>query len=84
MIHTRKPRIGIIGMGHFIYWPQFDGLLDELKKKQTEFGRYFSDNVETIDLGYADDIDSSFVCLKKALAADLDALFVVMSTYVTS
>ena len=84
MIHTRKPRIGIIGMGHFIYWPQFDGLLDELKKKQTELGRYFSDNVETIDLGYADDIDSSFVCLKKALAADLDALFVVMSTYVTS
>ena len=84
MIHTRKPRVGIIGMGHFIYWPQFDGLLDELKKKQTELAGYFSDNVETIDLGYADDIDSSFVCLKKALAADLDALFVVMSTYITS
>lgn len=84
MIHTRKPRVGIIGMGHFIYWPQFDGLLDELKKKQTELAGYFSDNVETIDLGYADDIDSSFICLKKALTADLDALFVVMSTYITS
>ena len=30
MVHTRKPRIGIIGMGHFIYWPQFDGLKEEL------------------------------------------------------
>ena len=84
MIHTRKPRIGIIGMGHFIYWDQFDGLLEELKKKQVELAGYFSDRVETIDLGFADDIDSSYVCLKKALASDLDALFIVMSTYITS
>lgn len=84
MLHTRNARIGIIGMGHFIYWPQFDGLLDELKKKQLELAGYFSDKVETIDLGYADDIDSSYICLKKALASDLDALFIVMSTYITS
>lgn len=84
MIHTRKARIGIIGMGHFIYWPQFDGLLDELKQKQVGLSGYFSDNVETIDLGFADDIDSSYACLKKALASDLDALFIVMSTYITS
>ncbi len=84
MLHTRNARIGIIGMGHFIYWPQFDGLLDVLKEKQKKLAGYFSDNVETIDLGYADDIDSSYVCLKKALASDLDALFIVMSTYITS
>ncbi len=84
MIHTRKTRIGIVGMGHFVYWPQFDGLLDELKKKQQDFATYFTDLSETVDLGYADDIDSAYVCLKKALAADLDALFIVMSTYITS
>ncbi len=32
MLHTRKPRIGIIGMGHSVYWAQFDGLLDELRE----------------------------------------------------
>ncbi|MCQ2385480.1 MAG: L-fucose/L-arabinose isomerase family protein [Clostridia bacterium] len=84
MKHTRKPRIGIIGMGHFVYWPQFDGLLEELKKKQKVFKTYFSDRSELIDLGYADEIDSATLCLKKALASDLDALFIVMSTYVTS
>lgn len=84
MIHTRKARIGIVGMGHFIYWPQFDGLLDELKQKQVEFAGYFSGQSEIIDLGYADDIDSSYVILKKAMAQDLDALFIVMSTYITS
>ena len=84
MKHTRKPRIGIIGMGHFIYWPQFEGLKEELMQKQRDFRRYFSDNVDLIDLGYADDIDTSFACLKKALADDIDALFIIMSTYITS
>ncbi|MGM9682711.1 MAG: hypothetical protein ACI3XQ_03845 [Eubacteriales bacterium] len=84
MLHTRKARIGIIGMGHFIYWPQFDGLLDELKQKQEGLKGYFSDRSELIDLGYADEIDSAMLCMKKAQAADLDALFIVMSTYTTS
>ena len=84
MKHTRPPRIGIIGMGHFIYWPQFDGLKQELMKKQQTFRSFFSDESSVIDLGFADDIDSSFACLKKAQAEDLDALFIIMSTYITS
>ena len=84
MKHVRKPRIGIIGMGHFVYWPQFDGLLNELKEKQKALTAFFSDSVETVDIGYADDIDSAFVALKRAIAEDIDALFIVMSTYITS
>ena len=84
MIHTRKPRVGIIGMGHFIYWPQFDGLLDELKQKQVDFAGFFSDSVEVIDLGFVDDVDSSMIALKRAKTEDLDALFIIMATYITS
>ncbi len=84
MRHTRKPRIGIVGMGHYIYWPQFDGLLNELKGKQKSFADYFSKAVDVIDLGFADDIDSAFITMKKAQGSDLDALFIVMSTYITS
>lgn len=84
MIHTRKPRIGVMGMGHYIYWPQFDGLKEELMKKQESFKKYFSSESDIVDIGFADDIDSSFVCLKKAQKEDLDALFIVMATYVTS
>ena len=83
MIHTRRARVGIVGMGHFVYWPQFEGLVDELKQKQKIDAKYFRE-CEVVDLGFVDDIDSSIVCLKKALAADLDALFIVMSTYITS
>lgn len=84
MRHTRKARIGIIGMGHFIYWPQFDGLKAELIQKQNDFKRYFSSDSEIIDLGFADDIDTAFIGLKKAQANDIDALFIIMSTYITS
>lgn len=84
MRHTRKTRIGIIGMGHFIYWPQFDGLKEELMQKSEDFKKYFSKDSDIIDIGFADDIDSSFACLKKAQAEDLDALFIIMATYITS
>ncbi|MBE6559505.1 MAG: arabinose isomerase [Ruminococcaceae bacterium] len=84
MRHTRKPRIGLIGMGHFIYWPQFDGLKEELMQKQKDFARFFSADSEVIDLGFADDIDSSTICLKRAQKEDLDALFILMATYITS
>ena len=79
MIHTRRARVGIVGMGHFVYWPQFDGLVDELKQKQKIDAKYFRE-CEVVDLGFADDIDSSIVCLKKALAADLDALIEIFET----
>ena len=31
--------IGVFGVGHHTYWSQFDGLLDEIKKKQDIFIR---------------------------------------------
>lgn len=84
MKHTRNARIGIIGMGHFIYWPQFDGLKEELMQKQKDFAGFFSPESTIVDIGFADDADSAFVALKKAQAEDIDALFIVMSTYITS
>lgn len=84
MKHTRKSRIGLVGMGHYIYWPQFNGLKEELLEKQQVFKKYFSTESDIVDLGFVDDIDTAFEALKKAQAADLDALFIVMSTYVTS
>lgn len=84
MRHTRSTRIGIIGMGHFIYWSQFEGLKEELMQKQVDFRRYFSAESEIIDLGFVDDIDSAYIGLKKAQAEDIDGLFIIMATYIPS
>ena len=27
-----KPRIGVVGVGHYTYWGQFPGLLEEMHK----------------------------------------------------
>ena len=79
-----KPKIGLVGMGHFIYWPQFDGLKQELMQKTERFKKYFSDEVEIFDGGFADDYDTAVQALKRCKAQDLDALFIVMTTYITS
>ena len=84
MRHTRKPRIGIIGMGHYIYWPQFEGLKVELLQKQEQLREYFSGESDLVDLGFADDIDSALLAVKRAQGEDLDGLFIVMATYITS
>jgi L-arabinose isomerase len=53
-------------------------------QKQKDFAKYFSKDSDIIDIGFADDVDTAFTCLKKAKAEDIDALFIVMATYITS
>ena len=59
MRHTRAPRIGVVGMGHFVYWPQFDGLMEKLMAKQADVAACFSDAVDVVDLDIADDLFNS-------------------------
>ncbi len=80
----RKAKVGIVSLGHKIYWPQFEGLKEELSQKSEEFIKFFSEKTEVLDLGFVDDVDSAFVTVQKAKREDLDALFIMMTTYITS
>ncbi|MBN2327110.1 MAG: L-fucose/L-arabinose isomerase family protein [Candidatus Omnitrophica bacterium] len=87
-IPRRKPlqaNIGVFGVGHYAYWPQFDGLLDELKRKKEIFiqklRRY---EVNVLDFGVVDDAQSAYALLPRLKAADLDLIFCDMLTYATS
>lgn len=80
----RKARVGIVSLGHAVYWSQFDRLKEELSKKSGEFAAYFSEQTEVVDIGFADDVDSAFAAVQRCKREDLDALFLVMTTYVTS
>ncbi len=81
--NIKKPRVGIVSLGHKIYWPQFEGLYEELSRKAGKFAAYFK-NSEIVDGGFADDVDSAFRAVKSLKAQDVDALFLIMTTYVTS
>jgi L-arabinose isomerase len=87
-IERRKPlkaRIGIVGVGHHVYWAQFEGLLDELKGKMARLEKKVqAHGVETVTFGILDKAQDAWDALPKMKAADLDVLFIDMVTYATS
>jgi len=87
-VARRKPRtanIGIFGVGFHKYWPQFDGLLDEMKRKLDVFvDRVQREQVEVTCFGIVDDAPSAYAVLPQLKAADLDLVFCDMLTYATS
>ncbi len=81
----RTANVGIFGVGFHSYWPQFDGLLDELKRKLNVFVERVRDReVKVKDFGIVDDAKSAYDLLPKLKAADLDLVFCDMLTYATS
>ena len=82
---TAKPKIGVLGVGYHKYWPQFDGLLEALQKKQLAFlEKVAKHDVEAVDFGLVDDARGAYAMVSKLLAANLDLLFCDMLTYATS
>jgi len=81
----RTARIGIFGVGFHRYWPQFEGLLQELTRKLDGFiDRVQARGVEVISFGILDDAASASAALPRLRAADLDLVFCHMLTYATS
>jgi len=80
-----KPRIGVFGVGYFKYWSQFEGLLEDLFKKQAVFlEKLKKHHVEIFDFGLVDDAQSAYALVPKLKAANLDLIFCDMLTYATS
>lgn len=72
-------------MGFHKYWPQFDGLLNELKGKLAAFeARVAAGDAEVVSFGVVDDAESAYLTLPRLKAADLDLVFCHMLTYATS
>ena len=87
-IPRRKPlaaTIGVFGVGHHTYWPQFDGLLDEMKRKLAVFmNKVRAQGDQVIDFGIVDDARSAYALRSQLKAASLDLIFCDMLTYATS
>jgi L-arabinose isomerase len=88
IIPRRKPltaNVGVFGVGHYAYWPQFDGLLDEMHRKLALFrGKLERCNVQVSDFGLIDDARGAYRVRDQMKSACLDLLFCDMVTYATS
>lgn len=88
MIERLKPlsgRVGVLGVGHHTYWDQFEGLLEDLNKKQEVFKTTLEKNdVDVVDFGISDSAESAYEVVNKIKTTDLDLLFIDNLTYATS
>jgi L-arabinose isomerase len=87
-ISRRKPlaaNVGVFGVGHHTYWPQFEGLLDEMHRKLARFvEKVRACGVQVTDFGIVDDARSAYALRNRLQAAPLDLVFCDMVTYATS
>lgn len=85
-MHTPSPlRIGLFGIGLDAYWPQFAGLKERLEgyvaKVAAKLGR---PGVEVVNLGLVDNPDRAYAAGHEFRRADVDLIFLHVTTYALS
>lgn len=84
-LKKRTARIGIFGVAHPVYWPQFPGLEDTLMGFHADLKAKIAQNeVEILDFGMIDTSEKAYAALTKMEGANLDVVFCNMLTYATS
>jgi L-arabinose isomerase len=81
----RKVRIGLVAGGLGTYWPQFPGLLPQLKESTDYVVKRFNQmDAEVIDVGFISDAVEANHAAEKLRLADCDLLVMFLTTYLTS
>ncbi len=77
--------VALLGVGHYTYWEQFDGLLAELMEKLDVLKQKLENNsVNVTNLGMSDCAETAYEKLQLLKQGNFDILFIDMLTYATS
>jgi len=78
-------KIGLFGIGLDAYWPQFDGLKEQLESYlQIVELKLASIHPQIINLGLVDNIDKAFEAGSKFRKEEVDIIFLYVTTYALS
>ena len=78
-------RVGLVSLGHYLYWPQFDGLKEQLLAYHAEFAEHLASfDVELIDVGMSDSPQRAAELADQLQAADVDLVIAFLATYTPS
>jgi L-arabinose isomerase len=78
-------KVGLFGIGLDTYWPQFPGLRDRLIGFTAQVARQLeSSSVRVINLGLIDTPEKSFAAGHEFRKADVDIIFLYVTTYALS
>ena len=85
MLPERVGRIGVFGVAHPVYWPQFPGLYETLMQYHEDFKKLLAENdVEIIDYGMVDTNTKAYDTLARMQSDKPDVVMCNMLTYATS
>lgn len=79
-----RPVIAVVPMGHAVYFQQFDGLYEELNRKAEAFAAHLDRSAEIIVTDYVDTVEKAFRTVRSLKAADVDGVFLLLTTYLPS
>lgn len=79
-------KVGLFGIGLDTYWDQFDGLKERLEQNLDIVEQKINAiaNIEVINIGMVDSVDKAFAAGKTFKSADVDIIFLYVSTYALS
>ncbi|OYV04920.1 MAG: arabinose isomerase, partial [Verrucomicrobiales bacterium VVV1] len=78
-------RIGLFGIGLDAYWPQFAGLKERLEGYVARVaGKLERPGVEVVNLGLVDNPDRAYAAGREFRQADVDLIFLYVTTYALS
>ncbi|MFW6693298.1 arabinose isomerase [Streptomyces sp. MAR4 CNX-425] len=82
---ARRPRVGLVAGGLGAYWPQFPGLLPQLKRSAARVAeRMAGFDAEVVDVGFISDAPEGAAAAEKLRAADCDLIVGFLTTYMTA
>ena len=62
----KRAKVGVVTLGHYVYFEQFEGLREELMKKGEQFISLIEPlDCEIINAGYVDKVDDAFVAVQR-------------------
>jgi L-arabinose isomerase len=84
-VAARRPRVGLVAGGLGTYWPQFPGLLPQLKQSAARVSERMTElNCEVIDVGFISDAEEGASAAEQLRVAGCDLIVGFLTTYMTA
>ncbi|WP_079122749.1 L-fucose/L-arabinose isomerase family protein [Streptomyces abyssalis] len=82
---ARRPRIGLVAGGLGAYWPQFPGLLPQLRRSAARVADRMGEfDADVVDAGFVSDAQEGAQAAEKLRAAGCDLIVGFLTTYMTA
>ena len=84
-VRNARPTIGLVAGGLGTYWPQFPGLLPQLKRSAAEVARRITEfDADVVDVGFISDAQEADAAAEALRVAGCDLIVMFLTTYMTA